>query len=714
MTCPYSAATQIGQRAEGVLRFPQALAIGPDGSVYVADQGSHVVQVFGPDGVFRREVGIAGSKPGQLSAVGALAVAGDGSVLVADGANRIDRFDANGQLDELLGRDRQRRGQVPLRRRAAATRAAAGGGLAVSGDIVYVADTGNDRVQRFTLDGGHGAEIVPPGQLANPRGIAVRGTRLFVADDQHHRLVVFDTGGHLLRAVGQNGSGPGQLNFPYGVATDAPGRVFVADDLNHRVVRFSSGPRVPLQGPLGLLRDGAGPARLSARDRGRRGRQRLRGQHRQRPHRRLRQGRRAAALVRRLRPRAPGSSTRPWASRPTPAGIRAVTDSVNGRVQLLNPDGTLASSWGSPAPGPTILPDPVAVAFDAGGNAYVLDRRRSRIIVFARGDRAARCARSARRAAARASCSTRRRWRSTAAAPSYVADSGNERIARFGTGGSYLGATTGVGDGRGIAVSPTARAPTSPPPSHRIEVYDPSGSEIDEFGGEGSKIGKLESPGQIALDAAGNLWVADRGNNRIQEFGPDGERLGAFGVRGVGLGEFVHPSGLSLDCNGMLTVTDSDNNRVQQFALTAPAATPCAAPLPVGNPPAPKLPTLPAPLGPQVTLRVLRTTGLVSTRTLPLRLGCDTTCTITADRDGHPRRGAAEEAPARDGGARDGQAHARGRRHEDRAPDAVAGERAAAGQGAARAAGARRQRPDLRDGDDGEPAAVTKRLRATR
>jgi DNA-binding beta-propeller fold protein YncE len=126
---------------------------------------------------------------------------------------------------------------------------------------IYVADTGNDRVQRFTLDGGHGAEIVPPGQLANPRGIAVRGTRLFVADDQHHRLVVFDTGGHLLRAVGQNGSGPGQLNFPYGVATDAPGRVFVADDLNHRVVRFSSGPVYPYKGRWGSY--GTAPGRLA-------------------------------------------------------------------------------------------------------------------------------------------------------------------------------------------------------------------------------------------------------------------------------------------------------------------------------------------------------------------------------------------------------------------------------------------------------------------
>ena len=256
-TCPYTTATQIGQRAEGVMRFPQALAIGPDGSVFVADQGSNVVQVFGPDGVFLREIGIAGSKPGQLGPVGAIAVAGDGSLLVADGSNRIDRFDAGGQLIDSWGRTGSDVGEFRFGA-GAGNSAAAGGGLAVSGDFVYVADTGNDRVQRFSLDGGHGAEIVAPGQLANPRGIAVRGTRLLVADDQHHRLVVFDTGGHLLRAIGQAGSGPGQLNFPYGVATDVAGRVFVADDLNHRVVRFSSGPDYPYKGRWGSYGTAAG------------------------------------------------------------------------------------------------------------------------------------------------------------------------------------------------------------------------------------------------------------------------------------------------------------------------------------------------------------------------------------------------------------------------------------------------------------------------
>ena len=60
---------------------------------------------------------------------------------------------------------------------------------------------------------------------------------------------------------------------------------------------------VSLQGALGLVRRGARATGLSARDRGRPPGQRLRGQYRQRPHRRLRQGRRAAALVRHLRPR---------------------------------------------------------------------------------------------------------------------------------------------------------------------------------------------------------------------------------------------------------------------------------------------------------------------------------------------------------------------------------------------------------------------------
>jgi sugar lactone lactonase YvrE len=626
-TCPYLAAAQIGQRAEGVMRFPQAVAVGPDGSIYVGDQASHVVQVFGPDGVFRREVGIAGSNAGQLSAVGAIAVAADNTLLVADGSNRIDRFDANGTLLNSWGGTGSAVGQFRFGA-GSGNSAAAGGGLAVSGNTVYIADTGNDRVQRFTLDGGHGAEIVAPGQLANPRGIAVRGTRLLVADDQHHRVVVYDTGGHLLRVVGSNGSGPGQLNFPYGVAADSSGRVFVADDLNHRVVRFSSAPLYPYKARWGSY--GTGPGQL-AYPRGLAVDQQGQIFVANTGNDRIDVFDRGGQLLRSfgVSGRATGQFDEPLGVAADASGIRAVTDSVNGRVEMLNPDGSVAAVWGSPAPGPTILPRPVAVAFDGGGNAYVLDGRRSRIVVFSRATGL-----PVRSIGTPGSGPGQLLDPSALAIDASgtisVADSGNERIARFGTGGTYLGATTGIGDLRGIAVTPDGSRTYTVTSSGRIDVYDPSGEMIEEFGGRGSKLGKLEAPGQIALDAAGNLWVADRGNNRVQEFGPDGERLGMFGGRGIGLGQFVHPTGVSIDCHGTLTVTDSSNNRVQQFALAAPAAPTCAALPALGNPPPPKLPTLPAPLGPQVSLRVLRTAGLVSTRNLPLRVGCDTTCTLTA------------------------------------------------------------------------------------
>src|ERR1700749_1145980 len=77
----------VGQSTGGVLRFPQAVAVGPDGSIYVADQFSHAIQVFAPDGTFLRSIGAAGGAqlggPGGLGAIGAVAVAADGSVYVA-------------------------------------------------------------------------------------------------------------------------------------------------------------------------------------------------------------------------------------------------------------------------------------------------------------------------------------------------------------------------------------------------------------------------------------------------------------------------------------------------------------------------------------------------------------------------------------------------------------------------------------------------------
>jgi streptogramin lyase len=327
--------------------------------------------------------------------------------------------------------------------------------------------------------------------------------------------------------------------------------------------------------------------------------------------------------------RAPGQFDAPLGVAADANGFRAVADSVNGRIELLNPNGSTAAVWGSPAPGPTILPNPVAVVFDAAGDAYVLDQRRARIVVFDRSTgMPSRTIGSQGRGPGNMLDPSA--LAIDAAGTLYVADTGNERIARFALDGSYLGATTGVGRTRGIAVTADGSRTYVAGTNSRITVYDAANAVVTEFGGVGRTLGKLAAPGQIALDAAGRLWVADRGNSRVQEFGPNGERLGVFGSRGIGPGQFINPSGVAIDCNGMLTVTDTKNNRVQQFALAAPAAAACAPLGPIANPPVPKLPTLPTPLGPQVSVRVLRATRLFGSRVLPLRVGCDTICTLKA------------------------------------------------------------------------------------
>ena len=71
--CPYASAQIIGQRAEGVLRFPEAVALDAQGDVYVADQLGYVVQKFSATGAFETEWGSYGGGHGQFGPIGGLA-----------------------------------------------------------------------------------------------------------------------------------------------------------------------------------------------------------------------------------------------------------------------------------------------------------------------------------------------------------------------------------------------------------------------------------------------------------------------------------------------------------------------------------------------------------------------------------------------------------------------------------------------------------------
>jgi serine/threonine-protein kinase len=88
------------------------------------------------------------------------------------------------------------------------------------------------------------------------------------------------------------------------------------------------------------------------------------------------------------------------------------------------------------------------------------------------------------------------------------------------------------------------------------------------FGGPGSGPGQFQSPSGIAVDAVGNMYVADAGHNRVQKLSPTGQPLAQWGQEGSGPGEFHDPSGVAVDRQGNVYVADSDNQRVQKLSPT--------------------------------------------------------------------------------------------------------------------------------------------------
>jgi RHS repeat-associated protein len=76
----------------------------------------------------------------------------------------------------------------------------------------------------------------------------------------------------------------------------------------------------------------------------------------------------------------------------------------------------------------------------------------------------------------------------------------------------------------------------------------------------------LKSPSDAAVDAAGNVWTVDKGNNRIVEYSEGGEFLREAGGLGSGAGKLSSPSAIDVDSSGNVWVADTANNRVAEFS----------------------------------------------------------------------------------------------------------------------------------------------------
>ena len=88
----------------------------------------------------------------------------------------------------------------------------------MAGEYVYVADSGNNRIERFNLEGGEpiewGAYGSEPGQFSYPRGVAANATEVLVADDDNHRIEKFSPSGTYEGSVGSERHRARALRLP--------------------------------------------------------------------------------------------------------------------------------------------------------------------------------------------------------------------------------------------------------------------------------------------------------------------------------------------------------------------------------------------------------------------------------------------------------------------------------------------------------------------
>src|SRR6266540_3767266 len=131
----------------------------------------------------------------------------------------------------------------------------------------------------------------------------------------------------------------------------------------------------------------------------------------------------------------------------------------------------------------------------------------------------------------------------------------------------------GSGDGQfsypaGLAVDAAGNVYVADSNNGRIQKFTSTGGFLTKWGSNGSGDGQFSFPAGVAVDAAGNVYVADSSNRRIQKFTSTGAFLTKWGSNVSGDGQFSFPFGAAVDGAGNVYVADSNNRRIQKFTST--------------------------------------------------------------------------------------------------------------------------------------------------
>ncbi|MGE5108591.1 MAG: hypothetical protein ACM3H8_13675 [Sphingobacteriales bacterium] len=524
-----------GTAYQARFNLPSGVARDANGNVYVADMANHVIRIIQPKG---NVIILAGTgTPGFIDSIGlsaefnspsGVAVDASGIVYVADkNNNRIRKITPDGVVTTLAGNGTPGSTNGP----GSVAQFNLPSGVAVDAlGNVLVADGGNHMIRRITPAGfvslvagtgtpGGGDGISSFAQFNNPSGVAVDGSgNVYVADAGNNKIRKIE--GFNVSTLAGSGTpgfteGPGtaaQFNNPTGVAVDAGGNVWVADKSNQAIRQVTS---------AGVVSTLAGNGTAGFKD-----------------------------------------SIPAFARFNSPAGIAVditgnlfVADQGNQRIReigVLVVVSTLAGNGirgfadgqGSSAQ----FDFPVNLVMDASGNLILAEGQRIRKITAAgvvstvAGNGTAGYSGDGGPATS-AQLHAPQDVAIDAAGNIYVADDLNNVIRRITPAGII---STWAGSGIAGFVN-TSNIDSTPAP-------------------------RFNNPRGIAVDTAGNLYVADNLNNAIRKITPNRvvSTLAGNGTQGFADGTgtaamFNHPLGVKVDVSGNVYVTDNGNRRIRKI-----------------------------------------------------------------------------------------------------------------------------------------------------
>lgn len=580
---------------DGQFRFARGLGVSST-QVFVADGNNNRIQRFSPTGTFQTKWGISQNGDGEFAGPNDVAQDSAGNIYVVDTNNsRVQKFNSSGRLLTKWGTEGTGDGQFnnPL-------------GIGVdSTDTVWVMDTGNNRVQKFNTSGVFQSKFGTFGngnsQFNGPRDVAFIGTSTYVVDGGNNRIQAFNTSTNAyITQWGGTGSGNGQFSFANSIAS-AGAYLYVSD--NNRVQKFNFGgtyvTSISITSPVGVawandelvvVKSGSG------------------------------------TIVNYLAPNSsPTVISSPYEACSTgdgngelssPQGVSLfggtsttmyIADAGNNRIVKntisglhIGTDPTDCGTNG--ALGNSQFTSPQQVATNANGDIFVADFGANRVVRYDSTGAAIS------------------RWGMGGGSDGFIQPTGigvgadgnvavadTNTLRRFSNVGAQLNSVSIPGGTRDVAVG--SGNDVYRLTSTGVTRYNSSLVSQGSWGSSGSGNGQFSAAQGIATDSAGNVYVADTGNNRIQKFtstgtyvsqiattspfdvavGPGDERIYAlklsspagirtytqggtaiesFGSTGAGVGQFSSPYGIAVTPGGRVAVGDTGNARVQLFDFT--------------------------------------------------------------------------------------------------------------------------------------------------